>query len=580
MNATEPTELLAIVIEELQADADTAWATMNTSRMEMYKHLARVFVSYQQVSRQYEKGLNALYDAHGINFKKLSHGTNYVPYLRLVWGRDIPVSEKRYSIYGRCLSNIEKEVAANPEKYPAQTIVDKIAQFIQLSNGCTALSKMQKYRAGSDVDKAPGTQLLSEQDLKDAADAQKLAELSDVWLSNAHYSETISVPIDQHARAFIGDGLGLMLVRTVNGTMHLLGTSKNSATINEVAAKQYRSTFSSLKPEVRAIVETIRSQCMSGEHYPLQAVMQDKVTLSNGNTSTVVRRLMYVGRTKTLLLSRVGVSSGVVTMTKLRGEPLLAGSDDLVLANYSFRRTEAELIGAERHCLWSLSSVSRPEGATSAGPKVLLGLKNLVDESRLLLDFWQQESSQEPLYPQQILKQDPAPVIWTAELDTDSLRSLSAELVDPWFEHCAKYAKRKEQIVLRMKVAAESVSFEMIRRNGVWENSIQLPWLATNNLGQDKVSAKFFLAKDLMPILQSLPDYDVCGTVSLSLIYGALLVSFTTAVADYTVAIPTADDSGSRDTEAFEMIVPNQFTSFETEHGIVDDSHEGEGVED
>jgi hypothetical protein len=330
-------------------------------------------------------------------------------------------------------------------------------------------------------------------------------------------------------------------------------------------------------------MEAMRSQCLTGEHYHLQAQLADKVTYPNGEKKPVRRRLMYVGATRSLLLSPVDALSGVVTLATMRREPLLPGDDDLVLGDFDFRRAERELIGTEQHSLWTLASAIRPREERDYTPKVVFRLKHLFKQDHFLpLFFWQSEQTQPPLEGQLTLKTDDCAPLWSTELDSDGIRALTANVVDPWFAYCAPYCKRKEQLVLRIKFGAAQTCIDFIRRNGIWEKQVVMPWASTIDRGRESLAAHYFLAKDVMPLLQSLPNYGVTGSVHLKLIPGALLVCFSNAVADYAVGIPTSDNSGVRDQEAFSTIVPNQYVSFETEHGVplaaeIDHDYEVEG---
>jgi hypothetical protein len=60
-----------------------------------------------------------------------------------------------------------------------------------------------------------------------------------------------------------------------------------------------------------------------------------------------------------------------------------------------------------------------------------------------------------------------------------------------------------------------------------------------------------FLTKDLLPVLASLTTVDIVGSVKIAVNEDLLTLSYKTALANYTVSVPTCTASAKRNSAAF-----------------------------
>jgi hypothetical protein len=93
----------------------------------------------------------------------------------------------------------------------------------------------------------------------------------------------------------------------------------------------------------------------------------------------------------------------------------------------------------------------------------------------------------------------------------------------------------------------------MFKHYGIGKNlTTPSQQFALENVGNTSKPIKpMFLTKDLMPVLASLVAADIVGNVKITVNEDLLTLSYKTALANYTVSVPTCTISAKRKTAAF-----------------------------
>ena len=570
------TRSLEEIVNDLKVDANHAWTMKRSSRADFRRHIAAIYLAYRTAATNSD-ALKKAYSDAGLKVKRVSD-TNYRPFLRLIWGEQAYASDRDLHIYSKAMNKIHAEVTANPHQF-ADDPITAIADFIEESHGLVALAGYgpKSSEVGPDDDEADDSSSAPDDGVTEAMRATGFLKVVSGFLSDARGEDFAPISTDAKVAAELGTKTGLLLVRVVDESLQVLGVSTDANAVTEVATKRYRDSFLPVAPKLRVVLETLRTQCLTGPLYDKQRTLVDKVTNSNGETIPAVRRLMYLGGQRQLLLSPTSAKSGVVTIATIKGDALMPGDSDYVMVTTDRHAIEQELLANNSHNLYALNTVKlqTDDGIITGYSLILdhvLGAAMMSPSMRFLAN----EVSQPTLPEQLSLGCDIDESLWSTTWRTSQLRKLKDSVTDPWFSHCGRYLSRKQQLVLRLTFADSAVGFDFIRRDGGWEQHVDLACEADNSDSSAKLQKGFFLAKDLMPILCALGSMDVEGDVAFKLHGAFASFQFSTAVADYIVAVPLTDDSGDRECDWCAPYVPKQYVSFETAHGIADSGADGE----
>jgi hypothetical protein len=98
------------------------------------------------------------------------------------------------------------------------------------------------------------------------------------------------------------------------------------------------------------------------------------------------------------------------------------------------------------------------------------------------------------------------------------------------------------------------MTLQFVRRNGTFEVQRERPF-PTPTSGLVSLNL-YFLTKDLMPVLKAIADFEISTPIQLSATKHALFLMFDTDAAHYSVAIPTTNERGVRNTGAFTSYTP------------------------
>jgi hypothetical protein len=214
------------------------------------------------------------------------------------------------------------------------------------------------------------------------------------------------------------------------------------------------------------------------------------------------------------------------------------------IANYDFNLYQAETV----------THIARYGSENSASH--MLRLQNLADDSDFIhLDFWNYRAG-ESIPVQQVEVGWLEKMDWQQSLPLSWFRYLSLEVVDKWFDSHARHIKREHQRVCHVQLTKDAMTLQFVRRNGSFEiqreRKFPLPTEGFVSLNL------YFLTKDLMPILKAIADFEISTNIQLSANKHTLIFKFETAAADYVIAVPTTNERGIRNTDAFASYQPTE----------------------
>ncbi len=552
--ATVRTQQLHKSLYLLQASGTAVWRDMRRSNRAFYAHVADVYFWWRQ-AEAVTGYLDGEYAKLNRQFKsRVKYGINFSPLLALVWGND-NCSTADLDRHSRALNSIHAEYLSRP-KYYAKDGVAKMATFIESKHGINGLTGY------GDAEAAEDNEADEESDTRPAAgapasDATKSAAL--LKSAKAHYAKPSNAPAVafSHAIPVTDDDLAVILVKRSGTGYQLLGATNDAELVERAALANFKHSFSALPVSVRALIETLRTQCMPPHVLKIQRDLVDRnhQKHDDGMHKLSMRRLLYRHSTGDFLLSPVRAHAGVVTIAKPK-QAIFADSDaDVFLSSRARLALERRAITNYEFNLYQAETVEQIQRYSSEdSASHMLRLQNIADESDYLhLDFWHYEQGVAPSIAQVDVdllgKSD-----WHHQLPLSWFRHLSLEVVDKWFDSHARHIKRDHQRVCHVQLTKDAMTLQFVQRNGAFEVRREHAF-PTTTTGLVSLNL-YFLTKDLMPVLKAIADFEISADIQVSADKNALIIAFATDAADYLIAVPTTNERGVRNTGAFSFYQP------------------------
>jgi len=533
---------------DLQTNGVVVWGDLKRSNKAFYKHMAEIL--FWWLGAVEEDGLlDEEYAKSNRKFKsKVKYGINFSPLFILVWGNN-GCSDSDLDRHSRAFNKIVEEYFKQ-KAYYAKDGVAKIAAYIEQSNGINGLTGYGQKKEEDDEETIKLVQ-------PTATDSEKEAVLLTAAIS--HYSQIPSAPIYNFNTSLpiTDEGLSVVLVKRTAAGYELLGATNDKKAVASAAIVNYKHTFSALKPSVRALAETLRTQSLPQHILKIQKDLVDKSKQKDaeGRNLLSMRRLIYRSSTKDYLLSPVRAKVGVVTVAKPKIGSLEEIVGDVFLATRARVALERIAISTYEFNLFAVAAEDeikkyRPEESASH----VIRLQSLAkDTDYITVDFWQYDNA----HNQPLLQVDidfPVKADWHYSTTNTWFRELSINIVQKWFSSHAKHIKRGHQKICKLELNKTEIVFSFVKTGGGFDYSHTvklsqpLQSLVTLNL--------LFLTKDIMPVLAAIADFEIDELIEVLVDTNAAVFKFETSAAEFTIAVPTVKESGIRNTKNFTLYKP------------------------
>lgn len=549
-----PTKQLQKELYDLQTSGTVVWANVRKSRRDFYKHIAEIYFWWLEALEQ--KGyLEAEYAKIQRPFKeKVKKGINFAKLLTLVWGNNNCSSDELHR-YSRALNQLCDQHIAN-QNYYAKDGVAKMAQFIEDNGGINGLTG---YGKKAEEENEQDEESIFDK-LEPAAATEK--EKFDALFASArnHYSQIATGPTCNFNASLptTDDNLAVVLVRKTDAGYELLGSTNDKQAVEAAAVVNYKHTFSALPPSVRGLIETLRTQSLPAHilKYQRQLVDKSKQKHEDGTTMLSMRRLLYRNSSRDFLLSPVRAKTGVVTVAKLKAGGLEQIDGDVFLSTRARVALEQLAISNYEFNLYKAGSknfIKQYKPGSSASH--IMRLQSIVNDTDYLnLDFWQYDEQHSSPLPQVDID-SPTKTSWKCESTLSWFRNLHTNIVSKWFAGHAKNIKREHQSICKVELNKDELAISFVFRNGVFEYRHAVPLAQPL---QSIVSLNLnFLTQDLMPVLGSIADLEVIGTILVIANPDYLRFVYETDAANFTVSVPVTNEKGVRSTKAFSFYQPS-----------------------
>jgi hypothetical protein len=383
---------------------------------------------------------------------------------------------------------------------------------------------------------------------------------------------TISPPIVTNEH-----GYGLALVKRNNAVYDLIGATDGTYAIRELLVSAYRKQYAALPQSMRCFFEIIKTQALPTN---LQKYYDKLGELSaekheDNTRKKIQRRVMYVASENMLVLSPTYSRSGVVTLAKLKANPFEDGANDCFMPTRCRKLIEQRMIANNDFNLFAPSNNSvvprfNVEGLASH----LLRLDNKADKGDFVfVEFWNFEeemgAANGQLFFVPSYKNSCPTKLQVTKVD---MQTLAYDHINKWLDSYGDHISRPANQIIKF---------------GFDQNGFVIGFDYVNNAFRNHTSSTFqtkhsqpisysatFLAKDLCLALHSIGSLPLTTDIDIACSPDALVLSFSTDVADYTVAVPTTNGN-KRSSNAFVtytgLASPLVKTTFADESSIEDE---------
>jgi hypothetical protein len=574
-------------LQTLQGAASVVSRSIITTNKAFYEHLAELYVWWRDAEKV-PGYLDAEYAKNGKKYKKnVQHGINFAPLFWLTWGYNNGLNDDKAGRWSRVLNQLHAKYQSE-QQYHTDS-VPKLGTYIEQNGGVEGLTGY-----GNKAQAATGVDDETDEDDDDGAgntdestepgDANANPEmppnrprpsneptilvpeiLEQLYVSARDHYEAMSAPPTITLNTTIpvaDDGMALVLVRKVGNVYQLVGASSDETMIKPVAMQTYLQDFAALPKSIRALIETVSTQCLPKRIQNFYGNLADdaaKALAPSGKKS--LRRLMYLHTSGEFLLSPIRAESGVVTYAKPFTPVLDQVATDVFLPNRNRKLLEKKLIASHDFNLFAPSNANTIPKFTAAAHLAshAIRLQHRFEPTNYLhLDFWPFYSDM-PAPRGQLV----APGLqtgngsWRAKLDLSWYRKFSLEFMSKWLSTHASHIKRDHQKVFKLELTKYALMVHFVHRNGDFESSLSVDFDATPT--SENAACVHVLTKDFAVVMQAIADLGVTSEIDIDVDADGIAMKLATSAAQYRIVIPTCSVDGVRSTKHFDQFEPDVF---------------------
>lgn len=518
-----------------------------SSRNKLYEGLAKTYLWWQEANK--EKGLlEKLYKDNGIQYKKeIKAEENYSPLLRYLWGMDGTVNSNTIDLWNRALNKVNGAVNADKTFYKQNT-VQKIITYIDTKGGIRGLAAYDSGRV--DLAKEP-----KKKKTKVDINIEKKQHEEHLVKGLAYYAKSAS-PIakfqTKHSLPTADTSIGLGLFRKTKSGYELLKAIDDKALIEQALIGSYARSTDGVPYTVRLITEIIATQTVPKPLENLSRSLADKskYKAEDGTVMMMLKRLLYMAEKRVFVLSASRSTCSPVTIA-IPNKQIIDSKKSVALAINDRTYIENNLIHSGDINFYTTDSSTKVDAIKGDVASHKLELENTITKKYRFIRFYplavyKSEASRQQAILKRGLK---FKAVHTAKLDANWLAELNGEFLSRWVNGLGKSIKRKEYAVIAMAFGKGGVTFKFSQRDN---NYVEEELIKYTFPSGTKAITVELLAKDVIPVLNSLVYSDLVGNVIVEVDSKAIFFKYKTKSADYIVAIPTTNSKGIRNEEYFE----------------------------
>ena len=534
-------------LAQLKQLADKQSHMYVSSRNMLYEGLAKVYLWWQEANK--EKGLlEKLYKDNGIQYKKeIKADENYSPLLRYLWGMDGTVNSNTIDLWNRALNKVNGAVNADKAFYKQNT-VQKIITYIDTKGGIRGLAAYDSTQV--DVAKEP-----KQKKAKVDLNVEKKRHEEHLAKGFAYYAKS-ATPISKfqskHSLPTADSSIGLGLFRKTKNGYELLKAIDDKELIEQALISSYARSTDSVPYTVRLITEIISTQTVPKPLESLSRSLADKskYKAEDGTVMMMLKRLLYMAEKRVFVLSASRSTCSPVTIA-IPNKQIIDSKQSVALAINDRTYIENNLIHSGDVNFYTTETPTKVLAIKGELATHKLELENTLTKKYRYIRFYpltvhKTEASKQQAILKRGLK---FKAVHTAKLDANWLAELNGEFLSRWVNGLGKSIKRKEYAVIALSFGKGGVTFKFCQRANAY---VEEELIRYTHASSSKAITVEVLAKDVIPVLNSLVYSELVGGVTVEVDSNAIFLKYKTKSAQYIVAIPTTNSKGIRNEEHFQ----------------------------
>jgi len=546
-----------VLIKELEKIYEhTAQQTVfrNRSNEYLYKGLAWVYLWWVKASKV--KGfLEEQYKQHNIGGHSVIGEEKFTRLLRLTWQLDwADDSKATLQQWSYALRKLHEEYNANKDAY-RKNPQERLAQFIDTSGGLRRLIGAERYYEDDNNEPTKKSKLKNGRNEDDKA----LIEKKHLEMGVQHFAKAKPISNIQSTKPISVNrfGYALALIRAKpNGTFAVLATVSEEAQIRKAIITSYKRDNTAAPTVLQLLTEVIATQSIPLAMERHRDTLQDtkKITTSNGDVIAAkqYKRLLFRKQQRDIVLSENRTNCSVVTVVKPKLS-VLASSKDVFLRVQDRRYLEQAIIQQQDLSIYTSNEKTKVPVLRDVEVKAShkLVLENKLLRSRRAIYFYALDTVNESSRAQADVNAEYVEAaIWTATLDKLWIENLYVGFVGSWLTEYGEHITRPKHKTIKVEFGRTQIVFKHYGERGNLTTSSK-PFDIANVANGSKQIKPLFLTKDLMPVLANLAAADIIGNVKIAVNEDVLTLAYKTALANYTVSVPTCTASAKRNSAAF-----------------------------
>ncbi len=526
----------------------------NRSNEYLYKGLAWVYLWWVKASKV--KGLlEEQYKQHNIGGHTVVGEEKFTRLLRLTWQLDwADESKATLQQWSLALRKLHSEYEGNRDAYRTNP-QERLAQFIETSGGLRRLIGADKYYEDGNNEPVKKSKSKSGRSEEDAA----LLDSKHLEMGVKHFANAKPISSIQSTKpiAVNRSGYALALIKAKpNGTYAVLSTVNEEAQIRRAIISSYKRDNTAAPAVLQLLAEVIGTQSIPVAMERHRDTLQDskKVTAANGEVLSVkqYKRLLFRKKQRDIVLSENRTACSVVTIVKPKTS-ILASSKDVFLRVQDRRYIEQAIIQQQDLSIYTANDKSKVPVLRDTDVKAShrLIVENKLLHSRRAIYFYGLDTTSEHSRAQADVNASYSePAQWTATVDKQWLENLYVGFVGGWLTEYGEHITRPKHKTILVEFGRTQLSFKHYGEKGNLTTPSK-PFDIKNVAASSKPIKSMHLTKDLMPVLASLVAADIVGTVKIAANKDLLTIAYKTALATYTVSVPTCTPNAKRNSAAF-----------------------------
>ena len=534
----------------------TAQQTMFRSRGNdyLYEGLAWVYLWWLRASKV--KGLlEEQYQLYNIGGQNIAGEEKFTRLLRLTWKLDwADDSKANLQQWSLALRKLHTEYDTNRDAYRTDPQA-RLAQFIETSGGVRKLIGADKYDDTGSNEPTKKSKSKSGRSEEDTA----LLDSKHLEMGVQHFATAKSISSIQSTKPIAANRLGyaLALIRAKpNGSFAVMATVNDDAQINQAIISSYKRDSTAAPTVLQVLAEVISTQSIPLTIEQHRDRLQDskKITTANGEVLTVkqYKRLLFRKQQRDIVLSENRTACSVVTVVKPNAR-ILASSKDVFLRVQDRRYLEQAIIQQQDLSIYTANDKHKVPVLRDTEVKAShrLIVENKLLRSRRAIYFYALDTVGDYSRAQADVNAEyTEAALWTATVDQLWIERLYVGFVSGWLNELGKHITRAKHKTIRVEFGRTQLAFKHYGENGNLTTASK-PFDIANVGTASKLIQPLFLTKDLLPVLAGLAAADFVGNMKLAANEDVLTLTYKTALASYTISVPTCTPSAKRNTIAF-----------------------------